>query len=211
MGILPFFILACALVWSWSKRLFGETTALASILLFSTLPPILAHSGLATTDMAVSTFVFGSVYAFSLWLERPAWKESVFWGASMALAVLSKFSAFLFLPACLAVTLILYWIGGRTGDRQRSPRGAKGALWNSVACHLALAAAVAFLVIWAGYRFSFTPELFDQLAGAGRHNTEGHYTWLLGEFRDHGWWYFFLVALAVKTPIAFLLLCIIRL
>jgi hypothetical protein len=209
MGILPFFILACALVWSWSKRLFGETTALVSLLLFSTLPPILAHSGLATTDMAVSTFVFGSVYAFSLWLERPAWKESVFWGASMALAVLSKFSACLFLPACLSATLALYWIAGKTGDRQRCLRGAKGASWDSVARHLALAAAVAVLVIWAGYRFSFRPALFDQLAAAGRHNTEGHFAWLLGEFYDHGWWYFFLVALAVKTPIAFLVLCIV--
>lgn len=225
MGILPFFILACALVWSWSKRLFGETTALVSTLLFSTLPPILAHSGLATTDMAVSTLVFGSVYAFSCWLERPAWKESALWGLGMALAALSKFSALVFLPACLSAIMILYWIAERPSLAEIK-KGASRRIST-----LALAAAVAFLTIWAGYRFSFgtmpppgpnshgmiyelfgnvplpAPELFGQLAGAARHNTEGHFSWLLGEYRDHGWWYFFLVALAVKTPIAFLLLC----
>ena len=39
-----------------------------------------------------------------------------------------------------------------------------------------------------------------------RRNREGHAAFLLGEFRMTGWWYYFPVALAVKTPIAFLLL-----
>ena len=95
---MPFFILACALVWSWSKRLFGRTAALRATLLFTTLPPILAHSGLATTDMASAAFLFAAVYAFTLWLERPDWKRGVLFGLSVSLAVLSKFSALLFLP-----------------------------------------------------------------------------------------------------------------
>jgi hypothetical protein len=38
------------------------------------------------------------------------------------------------------------------------------------------------------------------------HNTLGHPAYLLGEARTFGWWYYFPVAIAVKTPIAFLLL-----
>src|SRR5439155_13866542 len=34
----------------------------------------------------------------------------------------------------------------------------------------------------------------------------GHKSYLLGHVRQTGWWYFFPVALGVKTPIAFLLL-----
>ena len=132
----------------------------------------------------------------------------------MALAVLSKFSACLFLPACLSATLGLYWIGARgqenkarigAGDQEKSAGPPQKARWPCAT----LAAAVAVLVIWAGYRFSLAPALFDQFAAVARHNTGGHFAWLLGEFRDHGWWYFFLVALTVKTPIAFLLLCIV--
>ena len=38
------------------------------------------------------------------------------------------------------------------------------------------------------------------------HNNTGHLSYLLGQSRTNGWWYFYLVALAVKTPIP-LLLC----
>jgi hypothetical protein len=149
--------------------------------------------------------------------------------------MLSKFSTLLFLPVCLLVTLLLYWLAGKTGDRRHCPRGAKTTPWDSGASHLvslALAAALALLVIWAGYRFSFgpmtpkpyrplemvdkwvggislpAPELFDGIAEVEWHNARGHPSWLLGEYRMHGWWYFFPVVFAVKTPLAFILLCI---
>jgi hypothetical protein len=224
MGILPFFVIACALVWSWSRRLFGAGVALASTLLFTMLPPILAHSGLATTDMACSTFVFASAYAFSRWLERPAWRQSLFLGATIALAALSKFSSLAFVPASMLAVLILYW------SIERPPLAAfrREALGRTVS--LIFAAAVVFMAIWGGYRFSvgrvtaenrpyetidrFLPEsslpAYEFLDGIGEveyHNTRGHPSWLLGEYRTDGWWYFFPVVVAVKTPIAFLLLC----
>jgi 4-amino-4-deoxy-L-arabinose transferase-like glycosyltransferase len=226
MGILPFFVIACALVWSWSRRLFGTRTALASTLLFTMLPPILAHSGLATTDMACATFVFASAYAFSRWLERPGWWQSLFLGATTALAALSKFSSLVFVPACMLAVLLLYW------PIERPPLAAfrREAVGRTVS--LIFAAAVLFLAIWAGYRFSvgrvaaedrphetidrFLPEsrlpayeFFDGIGEVEYHNTRGHESWLLGEYRNDGWWYFFPVVIAVKTPIAFLLLCFI--
>src|SRR5207237_9618111 len=42
-------------------------------------------------------------------------------------------------------------------------------------------------------------------------NAEGHPAYLLGETSIFGWWYFFPVALGVKTPIAFLILLVIGL
>ena len=45
--------------------------------------------------------VFASTYAFSRWLERPAWRQTLFLGASAALAALSRFSSLVFLPACM--------------------------------------------------------------------------------------------------------------
>jgi hypothetical protein len=226
MGILPFFVIACALVWSWSRRLFGAGAALASTLLFTMLPPILAHSGLATTDMACATFVFASIYAFSRWLERPAWRQSLLLGASTALAALSKFSSLVFLPACMLAVLLLYWF------IERPPLAGflRGTLRRTVS--LIFAAAVLFMVIWAGYRFSvgrvmaenrahetidrFLPdaslpayEFFDGIGAVEYHNASGHDSWLLGEYRTNGWWYFFPVVIAVKTPIAFLLLCLV--
>jgi Dolichyl-phosphate-mannose-protein mannosyltransferase len=53
------------------------------------------------------------------------------------------------------------------------------------------------------------PEVFwDFAAGIATlkaHNDAGHLSFLLGELRSGGWWYFYLLALAVKTPLPLLL------
>jgi hypothetical protein len=43
-------------------------------------------------------------------------------------------------------------------------------------------------------------------AGLYVHAGQGHDAYLFGEFRRFGWWYFYPVVLAVKTPLVFLLL-----
>src|SRR5262249_23761087 len=53
------------------------------------------------------------------------------------------------------------------------------------------------------------PEAFWDLAegfmAIDAHNNTGHLSYLLGQMKLGGWWYFYLVALAVKTPIPLLL------
>jgi hypothetical protein len=49
-------------------------------------------------------------------------------------------------------------------------------------------------------------QLLRGLGSMFFHNEKGHASYLFGEFREKGWWYFFEVVLAVKTPLAFLLL-----
>jgi 4-amino-4-deoxy-L-arabinose transferase-like glycosyltransferase len=51
--------------------------------------------------------------------------------------------------------------------------------------------------------YPFFRGIFDLI----RHNDESdHWNLFLGEKRNHGWWYYYPVALAAKTPFAFLLL-----
>jgi hypothetical protein len=49
-------------------------------------------------------------------------------------------------------------------------------------------------------------KLALNILGVEWHNFIGHRSYLLGESSVHGWWYFYLVALAVKTPLPLLLL-----
>ena len=69
--------------------------------------------------------------------------------------------------------------------------------------------------IWAVYSFSFgkvnawninlpAPEFFDGVSFAMYHNSKGHAAYFMGQIRNTGWWYFFPVVLAVKTPLAWL-------
>jgi len=106
MGILPFFVLACVVVWRWGRRLFGEWGALAAVFLFTNTPPVLAHAGVATMDMAVGAGVCSALYAFTRWLEEPDWKRSILFGVGLALALLAKFSSILVVRVCL-LTLVL--------------------------------------------------------------------------------------------------------
>ena len=48
--------------------------------------------------------------------------------------------------------------------------------------------------------------LLEGIIAIKAHNDAGHLSFLLGQLRLTGWWYFYLVALAVKTPIPLLVL-----
>jgi hypothetical protein len=228
LGILPFFLMAALVVFAWANRLGGSAVAVLSVILFTTLPPVLGHAGLATTDMAVTAAVASACYAAVLWLESPTPTRSVGLGLTVALAVLSKFSALLFLPA--AAVAIAACRRGEKRDVQQ-PTAARSHRTTGIR----IAYLSAFITVWAGYRFAFgplvgaaktteahpqpglverlarapvypAPALFDGIGQLVAKNRHGHKSYLLGEVRSTGWWYFFPVAIAVKTPIAFLLL-----
>jgi hypothetical protein len=146
MGILPFYVAACWLVWAWTRRLFGAGAALAAVFLFSGLPPVLAHSGLATTDMAFATTFFGALYAFHLWLENSSRRRAIVLGLAIGSCALSKFSAFLFLPACAGALLLARALVRSRTQRDRPRR-------SVVLRQVVLAGLMASLAIWAGYRF----------------------------------------------------------
>jgi 4-amino-4-deoxy-L-arabinose transferase-like glycosyltransferase len=181
--------------------------------LFTMIPTVLAHAGLATTDMALAACLAAAFYALVLWAETPVWKHSLLLGVTTALAALSKFTALGFLPATSLLALILYLLVKRPGWKDLA------SLARARAASFGLAVLTGAFVIWAGYRFSYgrvpewdlslpAPEFFDGIRSAIRHNSEGHLAFLLGEISDQGWWYYFPAALAVKTPIALLLLIV---
>ena len=51
------------------------------------MPAILAHGGLATTDMAATATVSGAIFALILWLEQPSVKRSIVLGVAVGIAV----------------------------------------------------------------------------------------------------------------------------
>ena len=61
-----------------------------------------------------------------------------------------------------------------------------------------------------GVLFSHLPlprelkDLVNGIVAVKAHNDSGHLSYLLGQTRLDGWWYFYLVALAVKTPLPLL-------
>jgi len=211
LGELPFFWVACLVVYAWGLRYFGPSVGVAALFLFSFVPTVLAHAGLATTDMALTAFLGAAFLTALMWIERPSVPAALLFGASTGLAVLSKFSSLVFLPAGMAAALAWY-----LATERPQPRWLAAEAWRRLPT-FALAVAAGALAIWAGYRFSFgkvdfaalrlpAPELYSGIQEVIRHNREGHPAYLLGRRAQTGFWYFFPVALAVKTPLAFLAL-----
>jgi hypothetical protein len=211
LAILPFFWIACWVVYRWAKRYFGPAVAAAAVFFFSFLPPVLAHAGLATTDMALTAFLGAAFLAALGWVENPTSRNAAWFGLAGGLAILSKFSCLAFFPACAGLALLWYIIEDRPGA---------GALARSAARRipgLCLAGAIAFLLVWAGYRFSFGkvdfagvrlpfPELYQGIEDVAKHEKGGHISYLLGKISLSGFWYYYPVVLAVKTPLGFLAL-----
>ncbi|MGD0778484.1 MAG: glycosyltransferase family 39 protein [Candidatus Solibacter sp.] len=211
LAILPFFWIACFVLYAAAKSGLGEPVALVAVFLFSFLPPVLAHAGLATTDMPLTAMLAASFVTGLMWLEQPCTRRSALFGACTGLAILSKFSIFVFLPAAAVAALLCYLAAARPAWRALPGGIQRGFL------PLLFAVAAALMVIWAGYRFSIGkvdfagltlpfPELFDGIRTVIAHNATGHPAYLLGERSQFGWWYYYPVVLAVKTPLPFLAL-----
>lgn len=193
------------------RRCAGKTEAVIAVFLFSFLPPILAHAGLATTDMACTAFLGAAFLTAAVWMEAPTIRHAALFGLASGLAIASKFSTLPYFAAVAGIAVTWHYFSERpalagavAGIRRRIPS-------------LALAAAAAFLVVWATYRFSFgkvffanislpAPELYAGIRDVLKHNAEGHPGYLLGTRSNQGFWYFYLVDLAVKTPLALLIL-----
>jgi 4-amino-4-deoxy-L-arabinose transferase-like glycosyltransferase len=250
-AVLPFFGLAVTLVFLWTRRGFGDFAAVMAAGLFTTLPIVLAFSGLAYTDLPTGCMQFAAILAFTMWLQKPTRRSSLVLGLAAGLAFLAKLTTLLFLPAAAAAILLTKRLKDQPQYQARhnaeATQADRRARWASKLC---MAVAVAVIVIWAGYGFSVghvrqamqvSPESlpsFQHFPGPARRlalmmvqkdvllpapalargiatawvlNSNPSTAYLLGKVKDGGWWYFFLVGVGVKTPLPFLLLCLVGL
>src|SRR5215469_11530665 len=144
IGVLPFFVIVTLVTFFWTKRLYGPPAGLLAAGILTFLPTMLAHSSVATTDVAFTAMFCWSMYAFTLWLKQPNTKSAVIFGISTGLAFCAKFSAVAFVPVCCGAILVLYWVAGNRN-------------WRSLLRTIGLSLLCAFLVTWAIYRFSQGP------------------------------------------------------
>jgi len=220
-GNLLFAIPLLLCIFVWGRTLFGPVAGLAALLAASNSPTLLAHSGLATLDIGVAGTVVIASYGAWRWSCEGSRRWCLFTAIATAAAFLIKFSTFAFLPPILITYFAL-----RPANAEPSEAAERCKQW------LILTATIG-LICWAIYGFSFgpfprqapyeteraeaiadylrqvslpAPRLWQGLVDVVEHNEKGHTAFLLGEKSKTGWWYYFPVALALKTSPALLLL-----
>lgn len=211
-GNLVFLLLALLCVWWWAARTYSRGVALIAVAMLGTMPPILGHAGVVTTDMAVAGTLPFALIALDRWIERRDWKRALLLGLAIGLGLLSKFSFVAFFPVCAAALLVVR----RKGEGR----------WGTAVA----AALLAGLVLWAGYFFDVdtiahvhpdsaglavahvplpAPLYWAGLHVVKVHDELGHLSYLLGRYAQRGFWYYFPVIFFFKTPIPFLLLIVV--
>ena len=182
-----------------SHRAFGARAALFAVILCAFLPDVLAHGGVAYSDLPLALCWFCTLFAMDAVVREPSAARAARAGAWIAISMGVKFSAVAIAPA--AALLLGAEALVRPGDRRWRERVLRAT---------AIGGLSAYLLLVAIYRGDFS--LAEMVRGLGlmlHHVTTGHDAapaYLLGHTSPRGWWYFFPVAFVFKTPAALHLL-----
>jgi hypothetical protein len=217
--------LCALLVFAAARSLYGNTAGLAALALFCFLPEAAAHASLATVDMGAALLVFAAFWMYLRYLDNPGAAHAAAAGAVAGMALLAKYSAALVLPAMLLAT-VLYQVQGEHRKR--------GVMASRVWSGFALACAAALFVVNAGFGFdgSFQPlasqavqspllksmaqgvmgripfplpALYVNALDAQMFKKELYFNYyLMGHLSKQGFPQYFLMALALKTPLPLL-------
>jgi hypothetical protein len=213
LGMLPFFWLLLGVCALWGARIGGPSGGALATLFAACNPNLLAHAGIAGTDLAPAAFVAAGLFCWMRWRDDGSMRRALLLGGALGLATVTKFSALAFLGVAIVLGESV-----RAFSLRESPEAHEAAspLWRDALVVIG----AAMLSVWAVYRFQIAPlssgsvpipapAFFRGLSAFLTHGSGGHPAFLLGEVRLRGWWYYYLVVLAVKTPLPILALAVV--
>ncbi len=219
-------------VFVWIGVGHGLFAGFVAAALLALSPNVLAHASLATTDVPFAATFVASVVALVLYLQKQSWGRAAALALALGVALATKYSA-LVLFLAVAVLFILQRRGRRWLPDLLTIVGALFVTW---AAH---GWAVAPLIVEGGAVSEWVTRLFGWTGESARLSgwlgalpvpmyvrgiaaqlyldRSGQEAFLLGQTALQGWWYYFPVALALKsTPVeliafpAFAVLAVVR-
>ncbi len=235
-GRMPILVLSLFLalfVFVWARQLYGISAGLIALFLYCFSPDVIAHSHFVTMDLPLSLFFLLTLFFTWKWLKNYRMRDYILAGISLGCALATKYSAVVLLLAIPVILLIMSLKGSLSGEEgvllsaeKKKHHEKKGKIIGTLlqplrheepmtrilaaALSFFLLAVIAFIVVQASYFFA--PDLAIYFQGMRQvnidHAPDFHY-YLFGEFKKGGWWYYFPLALLVKTPIPFLVLFVI--
>lgn len=221
------------LVFVFARRYWGERAALFAVALYTLEPTVLAHGRVVQTDIpSALAFLLFSVAAYE-YLRLPNARRAVYVGLALGFGAATKFSMVALAPVVCVGLAALFALAPGRGLRRSNVAGhacalALAAVFAVNAAYLfqrrapdSLDTALARTVVPArvsarlhaplevGFKALQTVLPPDFVYGVGwqlGHAQKGHNAGLLGRYSRRGWWYYFPVAFALKTPLPVVLL-----
>ncbi len=227
---LLFLVALLAGVFLWTRRLWGERTALVAVLAVACQPLVLGHAMVVHTDVAGAAGWVWTLYALQRWLDgqRLGWVAT---GVALGLAMLTKFNTVLLVPV-MAVAVVIACLRAK---RLAALAGLAGAAALATAVviagyapavrHVTAAEERATIAAHLGQWPATAPQVVMLQKVAGVSVPLAHYglglacvraadangqgiNVLMGQTSTRGFALYFPVAFALKTSLPFLLLAV---
>ena len=217
-------LLTGAAIFFWTRQLAGAPAAVLALAMWALNPIALAYGHLIQTDAGAALTILTSTWAFTRFQTRPDWRSAALAGLACGVALVTKLSA-LVLPAAFAVALVYSWW-------TQPPPTVRIRDYGRMLAAFLFSAWVVIMLVYAPC-WSPAPKLTPEQAAAlgvpswfqtlrpmlvprdffkavalltNAATTSEHWGFLSGEWRTAGWWYYFPIAVLLKTPIPLLLL-----
>ena len=170
----------------WARDMFGEAAGVLALTLYAFCPNLLAHGMLVTTDVPLATFTVLALYLFWKRGLNPSWKADVVTGLAVGAAMTSKFSG-----ALVPVIITVFCLARKEIKS------------------LFIIGLASLVIIEAAYLFTASPLFYlHNMRYVNANHSREYKFFLLGDLRTRTWWYYFLVAFAVKATVPVLVLAV---
>ena len=212
------------LVFLWARSLSNLNGGLLALVAWCFNPLALTFGHLIITDPGIALMLPLAVWMFARFLESPGLRTASMAGLAFGGALLTKFTAVILVPIFGVLLAVAWWRLRRI--REEPVRKLFGNLFL-----LAAVAWTAVLLLYGPhwlpapplsledahrlrvpewfirFRWLLIPrEFFKGLTLVLLHVERGQQAYFFGQWSEKGWWYYYPVAMLIKTPLALLLL-----
>ena len=149
-----FTLLLALLVFLATREMFGTAAGFIALAILVFDPNLLAHGAVVTTDVALSCFMFATVYAYYRFSKAPSWTRLMLVAVGAGLTLASKHTGILIFP--MLVMLAIYeLVRGRKEGQVNTVRHAARLAGGLVAVGV-----LAVVILWAfyGFRYEARPD-----------------------------------------------------
>lgn len=218
------------MLWRWAYEWQGTSVAACTLAAFVLSPQMTAHAGLVTTDFAETATFAASMFFLWRWSRGASVRAATLLAVAIAAAILAKFSGLVLLPIVAGLMLLFVSqrrVTWRDAIRAVAIIGAVGvvAIWLvyglrylpsdapvwafDISRHHAAAPLMTAIFSWIDAHHLLPNAFSEGVVFASVASQQPAY--LLGQYSTAGWWYYFPVAILVKTPEPLLILVVLGL
>ncbi len=229
--VIPLSLLGAVVCYVWGSALYSRKAGMMAAVLWCFSPNILANAAMFTPDCGAAAFGVLACYLFWLWLRKPNAARTFFAGIGLGLAELTKFTWIILFPLWVFLWTAYRWrrASAPAWTRQalqltlifvlavfiiNAGYGYEGSLTplkdlKFLSKKLAGKYGERQDITDNRFRHAFLADMlvplpYNYVTGIDRQMVDfelGFRSYLAGQWKFGGWWYYYLYALLVKVPV----------